>query len=166
MERFCPARVSRLATKRPRLKMRLSAGGPAVQTGASASERIASDLADIDGVRAAAHADPTSPTGVAVRDWHETLGLTQKTISVDNIIAQSNQEASDAAYLRSAAKTSLLSGYQPIAVVLDLVHPIRAGRRLGIARRDAGDDTRQCARSATRNGWVARRLNSYMLRVW
>jgi hypothetical protein len=26
--------------------------------------------------------------------------------------------------------------------VLDLVHPIRAGRRLGIARRDAGDDTR------------------------
>jgi hypothetical protein len=30
---------------------------------------------------------------------------------VDNIIAQSNQEASDAACMRSAAKTALLSGY-------------------------------------------------------
>jgi hypothetical protein len=46
-----------------------------------------------DHVRAAAHADPTSPTGAAVRDWHETLGLTQKSINVDNIIAQSDQEA-------------------------------------------------------------------------
>jgi hypothetical protein len=82
----------------------------AVQTGASASEKIASDLANIDGVRAAAHADPTSPTGAAVRDWNETLGLAKKSIDVDNIIAQSNQEASDAAYMRSAAKTALLSG--------------------------------------------------------
>jgi hypothetical protein len=40
-----------------------------------------------------------------------TMRLTQKSISVDNIIAQSNQEASDAAYMRSAAKTGLLSGY-------------------------------------------------------
>jgi hypothetical protein len=82
----------------------------AVQTGASASEKISSDLANIDGVRAAAHADPTSPTGAAVRDWHETLGLTQKSINMDNIMAQSNQEDADAAYLRSAAKTALLSG--------------------------------------------------------
>jgi hypothetical protein len=32
-------------------------------------------------------------------------------IEVDNINAQSNQEAADAAYMRSAAKTALLSGY-------------------------------------------------------
>jgi hypothetical protein len=80
----------------------------AVQTGATASEKIASDLANIDGVRAAARADPTP--GAAVRDWNGTLGLTKKSIDVDNIIAQSNQEASDAAYMRSAAKTALLSG--------------------------------------------------------
>jgi hypothetical protein len=79
----------------------------AVQTGASASQKISSDLANIDAVRAAAHADPTSPTGAAVRDGHETLGLTQKSINVDNT---SNQEASDAAYMRSAAKTALLAG--------------------------------------------------------
>jgi hypothetical protein len=60
---------------------------------------------------AAAHADPTSPTGAEVRDWNETLGLTKKSINVDNIIAQPNREASDAAYMRSAAKTALLSGY-------------------------------------------------------
>jgi hypothetical protein len=38
----------------------------AVQIGASASEKIFSDLANIDAVRAAAHTDPTSPTGAAV----------------------------------------------------------------------------------------------------
>jgi hypothetical protein len=40
-----------------------------------------------------------------VRDWHEQLGLTKKAIDVDNIMAQTEQEASDAAYLRSAGKS-------------------------------------------------------------
>jgi hypothetical protein len=53
-----------------------------------------------------AHTDPTSPTSAAVRDLNETLGLTQKSIAVDQIMAQSAQEESDAAYLRSAAKTA------------------------------------------------------------
>jgi hypothetical protein len=82
----------------------------AAQTGASASEKLARDLGNIDAVRAAAHADPTSPTGAAIRDWNETLGLTQKSIAVDQIMAQSAQEQSDAAYLRSSAKTALLGG--------------------------------------------------------
>jgi hypothetical protein len=38
----------------------------AVQIGASASEKIFSDLANIDAVGAAAHTDPTSPAGAAV----------------------------------------------------------------------------------------------------
>jgi hypothetical protein len=63
----------------------------------------------IDAVRAAAHTDPTSPAGAAVRDWHETLGVTGKAIAIDNIVAESNQEVADA-YLRSAAKTALLAG--------------------------------------------------------
>jgi hypothetical protein len=54
----------------------------ALQTGASASERLAADLGNIDAVRAAAHVDPTSPTGAAIRDLHESLGLTQKSIAV------------------------------------------------------------------------------------
>jgi hypothetical protein len=50
------------------------------------------------------------PRTRAAVDWHETLGLTQKSISVDNIIAQSNQEASDAAYLRQAGSQALKKG--------------------------------------------------------
>jgi hypothetical protein len=82
----------------------------AVQAGASATERLNFDLANIDAARAAAHSDPTSPTGAAIRDWNEQLGLTKKAIDVDNLMAQSQQEASDAAYLRSASKYALLGG--------------------------------------------------------
>jgi hypothetical protein len=69
----------------------------AVQTGGDATRKLSNDLANIDAVRAAAHDDPTSPTGSAIRDWSEQLGLTNKRIAVDNIVAQSNQEMADAA---------------------------------------------------------------------
>ena len=46
----------------------------------------------------------------AIRDNAETIGLTQKSIPVDNVMAQSRQDQSDAACPRSAAKTALLSG--------------------------------------------------------
>jgi hypothetical protein len=83
----------------------------AVQTGAAETIKLATDLGNVDAIRAAAHTDPTSPTGAAVRDWHEQLGLTRKAIDVDNIIAQANQEASDAAYLRQAGKFALTQSY-------------------------------------------------------
>jgi hypothetical protein len=56
---------------------------------------------------------PTRPrrTGAAVRDWTETLGNTKKAIDVDQLMQQSRQEETDAAYLRQAGKTALLSGY-------------------------------------------------------
>ena len=82
----------------------------AAQTGGDLTRKLSNDLANIDAVRAAAHADPTSPTGAAIRDWSETLGLTNKRIAVDNIIAQSNQEMADAAFLRSAGRTALFGG--------------------------------------------------------
>ncbi len=82
----------------------------AVQTGAKETIGLDNTLAMIDSVRAAAHADPTSPTGAAIRDWNEQLGLSKKAIDVDNIMAQSRQELDDAAYLRSAGKTALLGG--------------------------------------------------------
>jgi hypothetical protein len=40
----------------------------ATEVGASASEKLARDLGNIDAVRASAHDDPTSPTGAAIRD--------------------------------------------------------------------------------------------------
>jgi hypothetical protein len=51
-----------------------------------------------------------TPRAPAAVDWHETLGLTQKSIAVDNILAQSRQEDAEAAYLRQAGKSALLSG--------------------------------------------------------
>jgi hypothetical protein len=83
----------------------------AVQTGAAESIKIAADLGNVDAVRAAARTDPTSPTGAAVRDWHEQLGLTKKAIDIDNILAQAQQQQSDAAYLRAAGKSALQAGY-------------------------------------------------------
>jgi hypothetical protein len=82
----------------------------AVQTGGDMSRKLAMDLGNIDTIRAAANTDPRSPTGAAVHDYHENIGLSQKAIAVDQITAQARQEQSEAAYLRSAAKSSLLSG--------------------------------------------------------
>jgi hypothetical protein len=82
----------------------------AVQTGAAESQQLASTLSNIDAVRAAAHGDPTSPMAAAYRDQQEDLGLTKKSIDVDNIMQQARQDDSDAAYLRSSAKYSLLGG--------------------------------------------------------
>jgi hypothetical protein len=81
-----------------------------VQTGAKETIGLDNTLGTIDAVRAAAHDDPTSPTGAAIRDWSESLGLSKKAIDVDNILAQSRQEQDDAAYLRQAGRTALLGG--------------------------------------------------------
>jgi hypothetical protein len=82
----------------------------ATEKGASDTEQLVNTLGNIDAVRAAAHTDITSPTAAAVRDTQEQRGLTQKSIAVDQIMAQSQQEEAEATYLRSAGKAALLSG--------------------------------------------------------
>lgn len=82
----------------------------AVQTGADVTRKLANDLGNIDAIRAAVHTDVTSPTGAAIRDSAENIGLTQKAIAVDQIMAQSRREQDEAAYLRSAGKQALLAG--------------------------------------------------------
>lgn len=82
----------------------------AVQTGASMTQKLNMTLGNIDVIRAAAHTDPTSPTGAAVRDYSEDLGTNQKNIAVDNILAQSQKQRADAAYLRVAGQNALLAG--------------------------------------------------------
>jgi hypothetical protein len=82
----------------------------AVQTGAQMTRNLNTTLGNIDAVRAAANANPNSPTGAAFRDNQETLGTEQKTITVDSILAQSNQDRNDAAYYQSAASNALFAG--------------------------------------------------------
>jgi len=83
----------------------------AVQTGGQMTRSLNTTLGNIDAVRAAANTDPTSPTGVAVRDNQEAIGNEQKSITVNSIMAQARQDRGDAAYYKSAADNALLSGY-------------------------------------------------------
>jgi hypothetical protein len=82
----------------------------ATQTNAALTRNLNQTLGNIDAVRAAARTDPTSPTGAAVRNTVEATGTENKNIQVDSIMAQAEQDRADAAYLRSASNTALLSG--------------------------------------------------------
>ena len=80
------------------------------QTNAQKTRQLAVTLGHIDAVRAAAHTDPTSPTGAAVRGEREMEGGMQKEISVENIMQQARMDESNAAYMRSQASNALLAG--------------------------------------------------------
>lgn len=82
----------------------------AKQTSGQLTQNLTMTLGNIDAIRAAAHDDPTSPTGAAVRDYAERVGTNQKDIQVDSILQQSRQNEADAAYLRKASSAALLSG--------------------------------------------------------
>ena len=82
----------------------------AEQTGGQLTQRLNQTLGNIDVMRAAGHNDPSSPTGNAYRDYQESVGETQRSITVDSILADAQQKESDAAYLRQAGDFALLSG--------------------------------------------------------
>lgn len=82
----------------------------ATQTSAQMTRNLNTTLGNIDAVRAAANTDPTSPTGVAVRDYAEDIGNEQRFITVSGIEAQANQSRADAAYYRKASESALLTG--------------------------------------------------------
>src|SRR5262249_8861674 len=82
----------------------------AAETGAQLTTNLNQTLGNIDAIRAAAHNDPTSPTGVAVRGFAETQGITKRNIQVENILAQSEQDQADAAYVRQAGAFALTQG--------------------------------------------------------
>lgn len=83
----------------------------AAQTGGQMTRQINTTLGTIDAVRAAANADPNSPTGQAVRDNQESIGDTQRGIAVGSILAQATQDRNDAAYYKEAGKSALFAGY-------------------------------------------------------
>jgi hypothetical protein len=82
----------------------------AAQTSAQMTRNLNVTLGNIDAIRAAAHTDPTSPTGAAYRGMVEEIGGEQKGITVENILAQSEEDVANAAYLRQASGRALLAG--------------------------------------------------------
>ena len=82
----------------------------ATQTGAQMTRNLNIKLGNLDAIRAAAHDNPYSPTGAAVRDYESYYGTEEKNIKVDSIMAQAQMDEANAAYLREASSTALLSG--------------------------------------------------------
>jgi hypothetical protein len=63
--------------------------------------------------------DPTSPTGAAVRNYTEAVGTEQRDIQVNSILAQSQEDEANAAYLRYASSQALLSG--DVSAIADIL---------------------------------------------
>jgi hypothetical protein len=82
----------------------------ATQVGGQLTRNLNITLGNIDAVRAAAHTDPGSPTGAAVRDYTEQVSTEQRGIEVANIEQQARQSEADAAYMRYAGSQALLAG--------------------------------------------------------
>ncbi|WGR74345.1 MULTISPECIES: hypothetical protein [unclassified Bradyrhizobium] len=100
----------------------------AKQTSGQMSRSLNTTLGNIEAVRAAAKADPLSPTGQAVLQNQEDIGDEQRGIVVNSILQQARQDRSDAAYYRDAAGNALTMGYVSAgADVLKGVTPLFKG---------------------------------------
>jgi len=82
----------------------------ATQTNAMLSRNLSDSLARIDAVRSASHASAASPMTAEVRNQMDYLGSEQKEIRTTNFLEQSQLDESQAAYLRQAASTAMMSG--------------------------------------------------------
>jgi hypothetical protein len=82
----------------------------ATQTSAQMTRDLTTTLGNIEAVRAAARADPTSPTGAAYLDNQESIGENRRSIAVGSLMAQANQERQDADFYRRASSNALLIG--------------------------------------------------------
>jgi hypothetical protein len=82
----------------------------AAQTSAQMTEDLNTTLGNIQVVRAAAGTDPTSPTGAAVLRSQEFVGDRAKDISVENLMAQADENDASANYMRQAGAFALSQG--------------------------------------------------------
>jgi hypothetical protein len=82
----------------------------ATQTSAQMTEDLNTTLGNIAAVRAAANIDPTSPTTAAVLGRQEYVGDRAKNISVENLMAQAEENDASANYLRQAGAYALSQG--------------------------------------------------------
>jgi hypothetical protein len=88
------------------------------QTDAGLREELAITLGNIDAVRAASNVDPTSPSGVALKERETEVSDRQRRARVASIRAQANEDdrmaqygRSTATYLRRAGSGALRTSY-------------------------------------------------------
>lgn len=81
-----------------------------LQTAGAMTRNLTAALGNIDAVRAAAKTMPNSPTGSAVRQEAEDVGLQQRQNKMMQYYNQASIDESEASYLRHAANMSILGG--------------------------------------------------------
>lgn len=74
-------------------------------------ENLNTTLANIDTIRAAAHIDPTSPTGAAINAHETMLSDRARTTALLGINSQISEDEASAKYLRDAGDFALKMGY-------------------------------------------------------
>lgn len=74
-------------------------------------QNLNTTLGNIETVRAAAGADPTSPTGAALLQHAEDLGDTQRQATVGSQRAQAAEDLASADYLRKAGDFAVTQSY-------------------------------------------------------
>jgi hypothetical protein len=103
----------------------------ATQTAGQMTRNLNMTLGNIDAIRAAGRDDPTAPSGAAYRQMVENVGTEQTSITTFNILAQSQEDVANAAYLRQASSQALLMG--DITAGADITKGIGGALSLGKA---------------------------------
>jgi len=83
----------------------------AALTDTTMRENLNTTLGNIEAVRAAANADPNSPTGVAMLDRSTQLGERQRMAAVGSINSQVAEDKASADYLRKAGDFAVTQSY-------------------------------------------------------
>lgn len=74
-------------------------------------EQLNTTLGNIETIRAAAGADPNSPTGAAILEHNEDLSNRQRMAAVGSLKAQSAEDLASADYLRKAGDFAVTQSY-------------------------------------------------------
>ena len=74
-------------------------------------QKLNTTLGNIESVRAAANADPNSPTGVALMEQSESRSDSQRMAAVGSLRAQSAEDKASADYLRRAGDFAVTQSY-------------------------------------------------------
>lgn len=111
----------------------------ATQTAATLTEDLNTTLGNIATMRAAGHADPTSPTSAAVMDQSSRRAAREIAIRTGNYLEQARQDEADAAYLRQAGAYALgMGNFNAFATLVKGAGPALGSPSFGLGKSGGG----------------------------
>lgn len=81
------------------------------QTDAHLRDELSTTLGNIDVIRAAANADPLSPTALAIKAKETEVSDKNRLTAVSNITSQADEKIAEASYRRRAGEMALIGGF-------------------------------------------------------